>query len=276
MSLALLGTAAAWNDGRFTPTAIGVGIAAVALLFASLFTIFASAALFAGVLALLDEISNGAFFITMLFMMVFTPYVTFGGRIWTTWWKADNSDGFRLLRGTGWLYAHLHYRFASVCRVRDKQDQAFVSRLVAITGFPAAIIGILLSITTGRCLPVWLLIFLPTQVLYFTVNAVHVASRNALLDTVAGVYRDAQRELRMLAVAAGPGPLADAIGLHDAAIASFLEASRYRAKMFGFTVGYGTVRTFLVTLVTVAVALWGVLRGFGVFVTVESFCPSEP
>ncbi|KAI9000158.1 hypothetical protein DFJ74DRAFT_714661 [Hyaloraphidium curvatum] len=177
-------------------------------------------------------------------------------------------------RMDSWLYVRLHYRFAALCRFRRQQDWVVVSRLYGLVLFPGVVLFAALGAAVGRCITAWQLALFAHAAVYFTVNAVNLASRNQLIDAVAAVYRDAQRELRALALRVGPGPLATELELHDRAVASFLDVAHYRARLFGFVVSFGTVRTMLVTGLTVAVALWSVLRAFGVSATLESFCPA--
>jgi hypothetical protein len=47
----------------------------------------------------------------------------------------------------------------------------------------------------------------------------------------------------------------------------------YKARYLGFVVTFGVIRTLAATMLTLAVALWSVARGIGIFVTIESFCP---
>jgi ABC-type uncharacterized transport system fused permease/ATPase subunit len=108
--------------------------------------------------------------------------------------------------------------------------------------------------------------------IYYLTNALNLAFRNSLLEAIATVYRDAQRELRLLATRAGPGPITKEIKRHDTLISSFLEVSHYRARFFGFVVTFGTLTTLVVTVITIGVALWSVLRGIGLVSTLESFC----
>ncbi|KAI9029463.1 hypothetical protein DFJ74DRAFT_703274 [Hyaloraphidium curvatum] len=178
------------------------------------------------------------------------------------------------LEGGEWLYVRLHYRFVSLCRSRDRQDQSLLSRLYALIQVPLLVLCALLMAAVGRCLNVWIIVYFAHVVAWFTTNAVNLAARNSLLDAVDGLYRDAQRELRTLMLRARPGPLADEVALHVSALEGFVAATAGRARLFGFVVSYGTVRTMLVTIVTVAVALWSVLRGLGVTLTPESFCPA--
>ena len=46
-----------------------------------------------------------------------------------------------------------------------------------------------------------------------------------------------------------------------------------KAKVFGFDATYGSIRALFVALLTVAFAFWGVLRGVGVQVVLDSVCP---
>ncbi len=54
---------------------------------------------------------------------------------------------------------------------------------------------------------------------------------------------------------------------------SFADTSMYKARLFGVVVSMGFVRTLVVTTFTICLGLWTILRGTGVFVTMESVCP---
>ncbi|KAI9021361.1 kinase-like domain-containing protein [Hyaloraphidium curvatum] len=159
------------------------------------------------------------------------------------------------------------------CKVREMQDQTLLSNSVFVIMFPLIVITIIVNVGVGSCIPAWLLFCLSIVLVYMLINAINLASRNNLISVVASAYHDARRDLRTACLKLGPTPLAAALEQHDRVIGSFLEVSRYSAKILGFTVTYGGVRTMVVTMVTLSVALWSVFRSLGVFFTMESFCP---
>ncbi|KAI9003975.1 hypothetical protein DFJ74DRAFT_713487 [Hyaloraphidium curvatum] len=115
----------------------------------------------------------------------------------------------------------------------------------------------------------------------FAVDLSMLSLANLAVDDLAGVYHEAQQRIReMLADAArpraGPPPPAEvvnALRAHDALLSSFLGIERHRYRLFGFPVSFSLIRTVVVTVVTLTVGLWGILRGFGIFVTIQSYCP---
>ncbi|KAI9012230.1 hypothetical protein DFJ74DRAFT_771637, partial [Hyaloraphidium curvatum] len=66
-----------------------------------------------------------------------------------------------------------------------------------------------------------------------------------------------------------PAGLLDAAGADADLLATYLDADRYTVRFLGIVVSYGVIRTLLVTMVTLAVALFSVLNGFGVTVTLS-------
>ncbi|KAI9010545.1 hypothetical protein DFJ74DRAFT_684854 [Hyaloraphidium curvatum] len=256
----------------------------------------------AGFLSILDAALSVLSVSCALLLPTYTPLVSYSSTFWTTYRSfvgsftleqrlhcravsiaiEDLLGRFRAAAANGepppvlksWLYVRLHYRFAAMCRFRRRQDSLLISRLLGLVQVPGMVVFVVLSVAVGRCLIAWQLVYLAYSAFYFTFNGITLASRNALIDAVAGVYRDAQRDLRALQLRTGAGEMASEIALHIGAISSFLEISHHRARLFGFVVSYGTVRTMLVTGLTVCVALWTVFRSLGVFVTLESFCPT--
>jgi hypothetical protein len=90
---------------------------------------------------------------------------------------------------------------------------------------------------------------------------------------------DAQREIREMLVDArrlgSKRPeLVPELEEHDRVLGSYLESDRFRARFLGFVVDYGVGRTLVVTIFTISVGLWSVLRGLGVTLSPGAICPS--
>jgi hypothetical protein len=58
--------------------------------------------------------------------------------------------------------------------------------------------------------------------------------------------------------------------MHETKLAALARAE-HRTTYLGFTMTYAVARNAVVSLVTLGVAVWGILRGAGV--TIESYCP---
>ncbi|KAI9022056.1 hypothetical protein DFJ74DRAFT_671448 [Hyaloraphidium curvatum] len=168
------------------------------------------------------------------------------------------------------LCVRLHYLLMRQWKARANQDLAFASQLIIFTVFPFLFLCAIPTISTGRCILAWYTITFLLYLVYMFVNIFNLPARNAAIPSVVALYHDALREIRVLTANDPSGPLRR----HEAVLASFLEVSELRGRVLGFEVTYGTARGLLVTLVTLCVGLWSVLRGLGIFFTVESFCPS--
>ncbi|KAI9011651.1 hypothetical protein DFJ74DRAFT_734860 [Hyaloraphidium curvatum] len=142
---------------------------------------------------------------------------------------------------------------------------------------PAAI----MNLAAGGCVPLWELATL-LWYLYFTVDALMTyAAANARIGAVSAVLRDGADAARALAIRAADADVRRG-GNGDPALRSALEGHAARlearagrwapARFVGVEVTYGTVRALVATLVTVAFAIWGMLRGLGVTVVLESYC----
>ncbi|KAI9002849.1 hypothetical protein DFJ74DRAFT_695108 [Hyaloraphidium curvatum] len=130
---------------------------------------------------------------------------------------------------------------------------------------------------SGGCVPA----FIPLQIGYLFLSLfldlVNMAAHNSQIADAVDLYRDAQRELRELALPARLSRNATALAAlrgHDLVLSSYIEADRLRARILGFGVDYGLVRTLFVTVFTLAFGLWSILRGFGVVVTMDTVCRS--
>ncbi|KAI9028649.1 hypothetical protein DFJ74DRAFT_496845 [Hyaloraphidium curvatum] len=67
---------------------------------------------------------------------------------------------------------------------------------------------------------------------------------------------------------------AERIARVESLLRSYRDVAGLQATLLGFPITFQVVRTFLVTTVTVAIGLWSLLRGAGLFFTIESICPS--
>ncbi len=56
-------------------------------------------------------------------------------------------------------------------------------------------------------------------------------------------------------------------------MSSFAEVERFKARFWGFAVGFGFVRTLGATLFTLGIGVYTIFRSLGIFVTVETYCP---
>jgi len=60
---------------------------------------------------------------------------------------------------------------------------------------------------------------------------------------------------------------------HKDLLLSFADTSAYKARLFGRQVSMSFVRTLVVTVFTVCLGLFTILRGSNIFLTMESVCP---
>ncbi|KAI9005021.1 hypothetical protein DFJ74DRAFT_646870 [Hyaloraphidium curvatum] len=115
-------------------------------------------------------------------------------------------------------------------------------------------------------------------VVVFAINTVITASISQAVD----LYTDARHAIAAMVVAAQSGPasgwkrdLVARMWGHDALLASFLDVSRYKGQFLGFTVDFGFTRSLLITVFTVIIGLVSILRGSGLFVSLDYVCPSR-
>ncbi|KAI9025740.1 hypothetical protein DFJ74DRAFT_665384 [Hyaloraphidium curvatum] len=102
-----------------------------------------------------------------------------------------------------------------------------------------------------------------------------LARSNAKIDAVTSLLNRTCAELRLLVLRLGPGAdaaLRTRAQDNIAVISSALEGGELRATFLGAPVSMGLIRTVAATLLTVAVGVFGLLRGAGVYLTVENVC----
>ena len=105
---------------------------------------------------------------------------------------------------------------------------------------------------------------------------------NEQISTITAIYSDTERALDSLIAEAGKLPQTterrDVISMlqsHGAVLQTLEKVDRLRAKLLGFPVTWGVVKTYFVTMFTLGVGLWSVLRGVGVGFSLQFCCPAK-
>ncbi|KAI9012225.1 hypothetical protein DFJ74DRAFT_296677 [Hyaloraphidium curvatum] len=181
--------------------------------------------------------------------------------------------------GTTELYASLHAAYESRWRaaraVTAFSSNAFTTIISVL--YPLLLVaGAVANIAVGSCIPLWLLLFLLLTFALLFIDLAQLPAANDQIDAVLSLYIDARTALQsMLAESARLGTRTAARELkeHLGLLASFGASDNLRATFVGIVVTWGLAKTAVVTVVTLAVALWSVLRGVGVGFTVETACP---
>ncbi len=103
---------------------------------------------------------------------------------------------------------------------------------------------------------------------------------NAQISSVTNLYGDALRALDSLISEASGLPqtserrdVISRLTAHASVLQTSEKADRLRGKYLGVPVTWTVIKTLFVTVFTLAVGLWSVLRGLGVFFSVETVCP---
>lgn len=111
-------------------------------------------------------------------------------------------------------------------------------------------------------------------------SLIAVPVANSQISTITSLYGDAETALSgLLAEASRLPPTADRqrvqdqLAAHVSLLQAFHKANRLRVKFLGIPVSWGVVKTFFVTLFTLAIGLWSVLKGAGVTFTLQTACP---
>ncbi|KAI9008490.1 hypothetical protein DFJ74DRAFT_759146 [Hyaloraphidium curvatum] len=146
---------------------------------------------------------------------------------------------------------------------------AFLSRNVVI---PVA--AAVACVAAGSCVPLWIILVLAACFVLLVMDLVNHAAANAQIGgcvSLLGLARAEAREL-LAASASRPGPAREALAQHAELMAALAGSAGSGARFFGAVVSYGVVRAAAATVLTVAIGLWGVLRGTGVRVEIAVAC----
>lgn len=144
--------------------------------------------------------------------------------------------------------------------------------LATVVGLAVVFVGNMLA---GSCVPVYPLFELLYALIALHLDLLELATSNAEITICTSLYFQALFTLRSLRAdyyQPRDSLIRDYLADHEAVLLSLTEAERYRAKFLGFQVGFSTVRTLAVTVFTIGVGLFGVLRGTGIYVTLDVAC----
>ncbi|KAI9002530.1 hypothetical protein DFJ74DRAFT_714061 [Hyaloraphidium curvatum] len=178
------------------------------------------------------------------------------------------------------LYVSLHAEYESRWRaarsVGALSSNAFTTLITFVSPFVLFACAVA-NIAVGSCIPFWIVCWFLINLGLLVIDLAQLPAANDQIDDVLSLYADARTALQaMLAESARlpPRPAARELREHLGLLTSLCSADNLRATFVGIVVTWGLAKTVLVTAVTVAVALWSVLRGAGVSFTIETACPS--
>jgi hypothetical protein len=143
------------------------------------------------------------------------------------------------------------------------------------------IINPIITIAVSGCVPAWTLVSSLWVVLLMLKELFETAMGNAEVETLSKLYRSAAAEIRLCLLRApflgSPNALEmrDSVRAHVDILDSLAVERDHTARFLGFVVSFGSLRSLLVTSLTVLVALWSIMRGFGLRLTIECACPNQ-
>ncbi|KAI9034287.1 hypothetical protein DFJ74DRAFT_648784 [Hyaloraphidium curvatum] len=138
-------------------------------------------------------------------------------------------------------------------------------------------INLILNIIAGMCVTGWFLGITCFAILILTIDVVNIAVSNSQITVITDLYLSARKELRTMALRSDPSRRValQMARRHDLALESFLSVERFRGKLLGFAVDAMVARNVLITVFTLLVGLWSIFRISGIYVTMESICPTH-
>ncbi len=145
-----------------------------------------------------------------------------------------------------------------------------------------------MNIAGGSCIPMWILALLAINLRRILSDAIILGAANANADSITDMYRDAIREITEVIHSARTAPALEipeqghclrlealaSLAEHAEILQAFVGADRHRARFFGLVATMGLARTLAVTLFTVLLGLWTILRGANVRFVADVACPN--
>ncbi|KAI9030498.1 hypothetical protein DFJ74DRAFT_702791 [Hyaloraphidium curvatum] len=181
------------------------------------------------------------------------------------------------------LYVRLHLGYRAKWE-RSRAVKAFDRNIfmgLALALMPFALLfGAVINLAAGGCVTMWTIMQLVVTLYVIVVGVAELPAINSQIDALSKMYLDAVFAIRgmlMDAASLPRDPRRDAavreLEAHAGFLATFGSVESLRATFVGIPVTWGLAKTLLVTIITLGVALWSVLRGVGVVFTLQSVCP---
>ncbi|KAI9005703.1 hypothetical protein DFJ74DRAFT_691778 [Hyaloraphidium curvatum] len=168
-------------------------------------------------------------------------------------------------------YAELHAVFTAVWETRIS---SFHVSTPVIWASLVALVMAIVNMGACACVPgLYLTYFAYSFFGQMLFDLLALAASNAQVTSIRNLYLEAQREIMELPIPTEQGSAAD-LRRHEAILGSYADLDRFKGRFIGFVVDYNACRTILVTLVTLIVGVWSILRGLGVTATMDFACPA--
>lgn len=150
-------------------------------------------------------------------------------------------------------------------------------------------VGVIINIVGGSCVSGFSIFLLTLLLGLLLINLINLAVANEQIKVVAELFsiaRDGVQKMLLHAEieVADPAAVGDKSGKRgvvsvllrqEAILASYSNVDRFRGKMLGFAVDAGFAKATILTLITLGFGLWTLLRGSGVFLTLDTICPTR-
>lgn len=175
-------------------------------------------------------------------------------------------------------YIELSSALSSVWTTRMHHSRGLRAALATTAGTEFFLLSLICLAVSG-CVPAWILASAFHNVLYILKDMFETAVGNDEVEKIASLYRSAAADIRRALVRTPPAETVAALSMREGIrghvdILESLAAERGNtARFFGFVVTFGSIRALLATSLTVLVALWSIMRGLGMRITIESVCP---
>jgi hypothetical protein len=178
------------------------------------------------------------------------------------------------------LFVQLHGRYMETWSTHNL-NKTDLYAVFAATLMPGSyLLATIINAAVGGCLTFWTILGILNRVVYSTFGLLFLPVVNRQITTVVELYTTTQRSLNTILAEASrlpPTPerqhVIAQLQAHSTLLGTFEKADRLRAKFLGFPVTWGFVKTYFLTLFTLGVGLWSVLKGSGVGFTLQSVCP---
>jgi hypothetical protein len=163
-------------------------------------------------------------------------------------------------------------------RSHDVSDTYTIFVTTLIPGLAG--LALIINMAVGSCCPAWNVMRIVLSLVYSSLSLSSLPVSNSQISTVVSLYGDAERALDALIASASRLPqtcarrdVINSLSAHATVLLSLEKTDRLRARFLGVPVTWGLVKTLFVTLFTLGVGLWSILKGVGVFFTMQTVCP---